>query len=127
MRKHSNATGMGALLAACFTVASALSTNHREGTFPHHGAVDTGHWTLNISSPWTTIATNPDLGNLTGDKQQPVDFAVWRAEDGRWQLWSCIRGTKIGGDTRLFYRWQSPAGGGGPRLLCQPQSGVLLA
>ena len=70
------------------------------------------HWTLNITSAWTTIATNPNLGNLTGDKQQPVDFAVWRAADGRWQLWSCIRGTKVGGETRLLYRWQSPEGGG---------------
>lgn len=53
-----------------------------------------------------TIATSPDLGELTSEKQQPVDFAVWRARDGTWQLWSCVRGTKERGNTRLFYRWE---------------------
>ena len=52
------------------------------------------------------IAGDPDLGELTDSKQQPVDFAVWQAADGTWQLWSCIRNTKCGGNTRLFYRWE---------------------
>lgn len=52
------------------------------------------------------IAGDPDLGELTDPKQQPVDFAVWQAADGTWQLWSCIRNTKCGGNTRLFYRWE---------------------
>jgi hypothetical protein len=55
---------------------------------------------------WWTIATSPDLGDLTTEKQQPVDFAIWQAADGTWQLWSCIRGTKERGNTRLFYRWE---------------------
>ena len=55
---------------------------------------------------WWEIAGNPDLGSLTGEKQAPVDFAVWQAADGTWQLWSCIRGTKEEGVTRLFYRWE---------------------
>ena len=38
---------------------------------------------------------------LTGEKQQPVDFAIWQASDGTWQVWSCIRQTKCGGKTRL--------------------------
>jgi hypothetical protein len=58
--------------------------------------------------PWT-IAGDPDLGDLTDPKQQPVDFAVWPAADGTWQLWSCIRGTKCGGKTRLFHRWEGRA------------------
>lgn len=54
-----------------------------------------------------TITTNPDLGPIDGgQRQQPVDFAVWQAADGTWQLWSCIRHTKCGGNTRLFYRWE---------------------
>ena len=53
-----------------------------------------------------TIATSPDLGELTSDRQQPVDFSVWRAADGSWQLWSCVRGTKERGNTRLLYRWE---------------------
>jgi hypothetical protein len=55
---------------------------------------------------WWQIASNPDLGELTGEKQEPVDFAVWPAADGTWQLWSCIRNTKEAGVTRLFHRWE---------------------
>ena len=65
-----------------------------------------------IQGPWWTVAHNPDLGELNGPppaprggSQQPVDFSVWRAADGSWQLWSCVRGTKCGGNTRLFYGW----------------------
>ncbi len=66
-----------------------------------------------VAGPWWTIARNPDIGPLNGPpagqpnvRQEPVDFAVWEAPDGTWQLWSCIRGTKCGGNTRLFYRWE---------------------
>ena len=59
-----------------------------------------------IAGNWWTVAGSPDLGKLTSNKQQPVDFAVWQASDGTWQLWSCIRGTKVGGNTRLLYRWE---------------------
>ena len=59
-----------------------------------------------ISGEWWTIAGSPDLGKLTSEAQQPVDFALWQAKDGTWQLWSCIRGTKCGGKTRLFHRWE---------------------
>ena len=38
-----------------------------------------------------------------------MDFAVWQAKDGTWQLWSCIRQTKCGGKTRLFYHWEGRA------------------
>src|SRR5687767_11932820 len=58
--------------------------------------------------PWT-IGESPDLGPLIGEKQQPVDFAIWQAADGTWQLQSCIRGTKEPGKTRLFHRWEGAA------------------
>src|SRR5688500_10501732 len=58
-----------------------------------------------VGQPWT-IATDPDLGDLTTAKQQPVDFAIWPAADGTWQLISCIRGTKEPGKTRLLHRWE---------------------
>lgn len=61
-----------------------------------------------VTGPWLKVAGNPDLGDYTSENQQPVDFAVWQAKDGSWQLWSCIRNTKCGGNTRLFYRWESP-------------------
>jgi hypothetical protein len=59
-----------------------------------------------IDGEWWTVAGDPNLDHYTDPKQQPVDFAIWQANDGTWQLWSCIRGTKCGGKTRLFYRWQ---------------------
>ncbi|HZQ47421.1 MAG TPA: hypothetical protein VFC07_10445 [Verrucomicrobiae bacterium] len=60
-----------------------------------------------IVGEWWQVAGDPDLGPLTSPKQQPVDFGVWQAVDGSWQLWSCIRATKEQGNTRLFYRWES--------------------
>jgi hypothetical protein len=62
-----------------------------------------------IQGEWWQVAGDPDLGNYSDPKQQPVDFAVWQAGDGTWQLWSCIRGTKCGGKTRLFHRWEGGA------------------
>ena len=59
-----------------------------------------------IDGDWWQVAGNPDLGGYTTAKQQPVDFGVWQAADGTWQLWSCIRHTDCGGKTRLFYRWE---------------------
>ena len=59
-----------------------------------------------IEGEWWNITGVPDLGELNGDKNEPVDFAVWKAKDGTWQLMSCIRGTKTGGSGRLFFRWE---------------------
>lgn len=59
-----------------------------------------------IEEAWWQVTGDPDLGPLTSPKQQPVDFAVWQAADGSWQLWSCIRATREAGKTRLFYRWE---------------------
>jgi hypothetical protein len=59
-----------------------------------------------IEGDWWQIAGNPALGELTSENQQPVDFGIWQAADGSWQLWSCIRKTEEEGNTRLFYRWE---------------------
>ena len=59
-----------------------------------------------IDGQWWQVAGDPDLGQYTREEQQPVDFGVWQAADGTWQLWSCIRGTGCGGAIRLFYRWE---------------------
>ena len=59
-----------------------------------------------IDGDWWKVTGNPDLGSYTNEKQQPVDFAIWQATDGTWQILSCIRGTNCGGKTRLFYLWQ---------------------
>ena len=59
-----------------------------------------------VDGDFWQVAGDPDLGKYTTPKQQPVDFGIWQAADGTWQLWSCIRGTATPGKTRLFYRWQ---------------------
>jgi len=61
-----------------------------------------------IVGPAWQIASSPDLGVYDNrPDQQPVDFSIWQAKDGTYQLWSCIRGTKVGGNSRLFYRWEA--------------------
>lgn len=63
-------------------------------------------WIPEISGDWWQIAGNPDLGSYQTDRQQPLDFAIWQAMDGTWQLWSCVRRTACGGHNRLFFRWE---------------------
>lgn len=52
------------------------------------------------------LAGNPDLGACTSPEQEPVDFAIWQAADGSWQIWSCIRLQRCGEKTRLLHRWE---------------------
>jgi len=62
-----------------------------------------------IDGRWWQVAGNPMDHKYAAERQEPVDFAVWQAADGTWQLWSCIRNTTAGGKngmTRFFYRWQ---------------------
>lgn len=63
--------------------------------------------TPKIVGDWWTIAENPDLGEFSSAGQQPMDFSIWQAADGSWQLGACIRGTACGGEGRLLWRWQS--------------------
>jgi len=63
-------------------------------------------WIPEISGDWWQIAGNPDLGKYQKADQQPLDFAIWKAVDSSWQLWSCVRRTGCGGRHRLFYRWE---------------------
>ena len=56
----------------------------------------------------------PDLGELNGPdprKQHIVDHGFIRDAQGRWQLWACLRGVKVG---RLLYRWEGLALEEGP-------------
>ena len=59
-----------------------------------------------IDGEWWRIAGDPDVTPYTTPGQQPVDFGLWQAADGTWQLWSCIRKTSIPGQTRLLHRWE---------------------
>ena len=54
--------------------------------------------------PWR-ICFAPDLDSLNGPdpaRQHVVDHGFIKAPDGSWQLWACMRGTRVG---RIFYGW----------------------
>jgi hypothetical protein len=59
-----------------------------------------------VDGDWWQVAGSPDLGPATSDKQAPVDFAIWPALDGTWQIWSCVRKTNAPGKGRLLHRWE---------------------
>lgn len=62
-----------------------------------------------IDGQWWQVAGNPMDHKYATERQEPVDFAIWQAADGTWQLWSCIRNTTAGGKdgkTRFFYHWE---------------------
>lgn len=62
-----------------------------------------------IDGSWWQVAGNPMDHKYATEKQEPVDFGIWQAGDGTWQIWSCIRNTTAGGKggrTRFFYRWE---------------------
>jgi hypothetical protein len=62
-----------------------------------------------LSGPWIRLVGNPDLGPWSDPGAQPVDFSIWQAADGSWQLVACVRKTRFPGQGRLFYRWESPS------------------
>lgn len=60
------------------------------------------------------VCRMPDLGELKGPepaKQHVVDHSFIKADNGKWQLWACIRGTRVG---RLLYRWEGDSLDEGP-------------
>ncbi len=67
-----------------------------------------------IVDDWWRICEMPDLGELNGpdpERQHVIDHGFIRAENGKWQLWACMRGTAIG---RLLYRWEGESLEEGP-------------
>jgi hypothetical protein len=76
------------------------------GCARHHDVSSTVILKPRLTGDSWKITGDPDLGELTTTNQQPVDFGIWQAADGTWQVWSCIRKTKERGNTRLFYRWE---------------------
>jgi len=103
-------TGANRGVDATGVVAAADVGDHRDG--PRVGtdaspSASAGKLAPQIVGDFWQVASSPDLGAYDNrPDQQVVDFAIWQAVDGSWQLWSCIRFTKVGGYTRLFYRWE---------------------
>ena len=46
-----------------------------------------------IDGEWWEVTGNPMDHEYATERQEPVDFAVWQAADGKWQMWSCFRKT----------------------------------
>ncbi len=91
-------------VALAFFVMAAPSVRCAETTRDHLLSQEARR--PRLVGDWWKIAGDPDLGELTSTNQQPVDFGIWQATDGTWQLWSCIRATRETGKTRLFHRWE---------------------
>ncbi len=60
-----------------------------------------------LAGDWWRIATPPTLERHHQPGIQTVDFTVFQAADGTWQLISCLRGTAAPGGGRLLYRWEA--------------------
>jgi hypothetical protein len=60
-----------------------------------------------LAEPAWRIASNPDMGAWSDPGAQPVDFSIWQAADGTWQLVACVRGTRYPGRGRVLFRWES--------------------
>jgi hypothetical protein len=63
--------------------------------------------TPRLARPWIRLAAPPVLERHAKPGAQAVDFTIFQAGDGTWQLVSCIRGTAVPGGGRLLYRWES--------------------
>ena len=87
--------------------------NLQGGSIPHVPVIDGDFW---------YIGTYPNLGDLAyGPEHEVVDHAIFQSVDGRWHLWACVRGTKIG---RLLYGWEGASLEKGP---WQPAGIVMRA
>ena len=88
-----------------------------------HQARPAGPLTPRIDGPWIQLVGRPPLEQWASPQAEPVDFTIFQADNGRWQLISCTRGTMHPGGGRLLYRWSSP------ELLCEDwrPEGIFLS
>ena len=59
-----------------------------------------------LDGPWWRIASPPALERFGTGSEQTVDFTLFPAADGTWQLISCVRNTAHPGGKRLLFRWE---------------------
>ena len=88
------------------TVCRTLLTFALVATGAVHCLADETNFVPSIVGDWWQIASNPNVDPYTTTNQEPVDFGIWQAADGSWQVWSCIRNTSYPGHTRLFHGWE---------------------
>ncbi len=56
-----------------------------------------------IDGEWWPVSHSPKLPEIDSEPGEVVDHCFFKAANGKWQLWTQIRGATIG---RLFYRWE---------------------
>ncbi|MCA9125632.1 MAG: hypothetical protein KDB22_01055 [Planctomycetales bacterium] len=98
--------GSGFVLVACIGLAEAYS----QEAPPSGGstiASQNAAMVPRLAGPWKKLVGRPPLEKWASDKAEPVDFTLFQADNGRWQLISCIRHTTHPGGTRLLYRWSN--------------------
>lgn len=66
-----------------------------------------GPLTPRLEGRWIQLVGRPQLEKWASPDAEPVDFSIFRANNGRWQLISCIRKTTHPGAGRLLYQWSS--------------------
>jgi hypothetical protein len=59
-----------------------------------------------LEGRWWRIASPPKLERFATGDEQTVDFTLFPAADGSWQLLSCVRSTAHPGGKRLLFRWE---------------------
>ncbi len=89
-------------------IAGLFTTSGRTEPDSNQHARPDGPLVPKLDGDWIQLVGRPPLEKWATPKAEPVDFAIFRAGDGRWQLISCIRHTSHPGGTRLLYRWSSP-------------------
>ena len=62
--------------------------------------------TPHLDGAWWRIASPPALERFGSGGEQTVDFTIFPAADGTWQLISCVRNTTHPGGKRLLFRWE---------------------
>lgn len=92
------------LIAAAFVLLLALPSAPSRAAAP---AAEVVALRPRLEGPWIKIAGRPQLERWATPKAEPVDFTVFRADNGRWQLIACVRHTSHPGNGRLLHRWSS--------------------
>lgn len=72
-----------------------------------------------LEGPFWRLCGAAELGELGDPRQEIVDHAIWRSDQGRWHLWACVRRTAVG---RVLHGWS----GTGLRSGLWPAEGLAL-
>lgn len=92
---------LGLLFASCAATLLPLSAQNDR-------AAASDPLTPRLGGPWIQLVGRPELEKWASPEAEPVDFTLFQADDGNWQLIACVRKTTHPGSGRLLYRWSSP-------------------